>query len=478
MREFIGRSAEYKQFDNFMVSDKAEFLVVYGRRRVGKTFLIKSFFQNKFSFYISGAENASKEEQLHNFAVAMEKYSNVPYPKVENWTDAFVQLTHYLENVKTNGRIVVFFDELPWLDNQKSGFLSAFEYFWNTYASTNDKNFFVFCCSATSWITNNILKNRGGLHNRVTRQIHLQPFTLAETEQFFKSKKIVMSRYQIVECYMIFGGIPYYLEQLDKSLGLVQNVDKLLFSHDGALRNEFKEVYYSLFKKPEKYMKIIEVLSKKRKGITREDIIKQSKIADGGSLTRILDELELCGFIAINRNFVTSKRNNLYQLVDFFSLFYLNFVKNQKGFDTNYWSSLTNNAEYRAWSGYSFELVCQAHITQIKKALSIGGVVSYIAGWRSRCSANNACTNGAQIDLLIDRNDNIINIFEIKFSDKKFVITKKYDEVLRNKRGAFIEETGTKKAVHLTMLTTYGVERNEYWGNIQSEITMNDLFIS
>jgi AAA+ ATPase superfamily predicted ATPase len=473
MREIIGRQAEYKQFENYLESGKAELLVVYGRRRIGKTFLIKSFFKNKFSFYISGAENASKEEQLANFTNALNEYSHVPYPKIENWQDAFVQLKHFLEELKTLGRIVLFIDELPWLDNQKSGFLSAFEYFWNTYASTNDRIFLIVCGSATSWITNNILKNKGGLHNRVTRQIHLQPFTLYETEQFLKSKKMVMNRYQILECYMIFGGIPYYLEQLDKQYGLAQNVDKLLFSKDGALRDEFQKIYSSLFKKPGKHIKIIEVLSKKRKGITREEIVKQSKIADGGGLTRILEELELCGFIAINRSFVTPKSNHLYQLVDFFSLFYLNFVKGQKGFDTNYWSSLTDNAVHRTWSGYSFELLCQAHIPQIKKALSIGGVVSYIAGWRSK-TAN----PGAQIDLLIDRNDNIINIFEMKYSNKKFVITKTYDEILRNKRGAFIEETGTKKAIHLTMLTTYGVERNEYWGNVQSEITMNDLFLA
>ena len=471
MREIIGRTAEYKQFESFLESDKAEFLVVYGRRRVGKTFLIKSFFKNKFSFYLSGAENASKEEQLVNFSNALSEYGKMPYSPVYDWQTAFMQLKNYLENLKTTGRIVVFFDEMPWLDNKKSGFLSAFEYFWNTYASANDRIFLVVCGSATSWITNNILKNRGGLHNRVTRQIHLQPFTLAETEQFFKSKKIIMTRYQIAECYMIFGGIPYYLEHIDKQYGLAQNVDKLLFSKDGALRNEFQELYYSLFKKPEKYIKIIEILSKKRKGITREEIVRQSKIADGGSLTRILDELELCGFIAINRNYVTPKSNHLYQLVDFFSLFYLNFVNNQKGFDTNYWSSLTDNAEHRAWSGYSFELVCQAHIPQIKRALSIGGVVSYQSGWRSKNSET-----GAQIDLLIDRNDNIINLFEIKYSNKKFTITKGYDEVLRNKKGSFMEETNTKKAVHLTMLTTYGVEHNEYWGNIQSEVTLDDLF--
>ena len=473
MKDIIGRKTEISRLTEYINSEKSELLAVYGRRRVGKTFLIKRFFNENFTFYFSGAENSSKKQQLFNFTTALNKYSGVENPIVEDWQSAFVQLEQYLRKVKTKGRKVIFIDELPWLDNAKSGFLSAFEYFWNTYASSQKNIFLIICGSATSWIMNKIIKNRGGLHNRVTRQICLQPFTLNETEQFLKSKKIVLSRFQIAECYMILGGIPYYLEQLEKSLSLSQNIDNLFFNKNAILRDEYSKLYSSLFKSPEKYMKIIEVLYQKRKGLTRDEIVEFSGISNGGGLTSMLEELELCGFISINNNFTTKKNLQLYQLIDFYSLFYLNFVKNNKGTNSNYWSSLIDNTIHKAWAGYSFELLCQTHIPQIKRALSIGGVVSYTSGWRSKDAEI-----GAQIDLIINRNDNIINLCEIKYSTKEFIITKSYDENLRNKRGVFIEETNTKKSVHTTMITTYGVKRSEYWGNIQSEITLDDLFYS
>jgi len=471
MKELIGRNAEINRLTESVNSGKAELVAIFGRRRVGKTFLIKRFFNEKFTFYLSGAENASKKQQLFNFTTALNYYSGKENPIVQNWQSAFVQLEKYLRSVRTKKRKIIFFDELPWLDNAKSGFLSAFEYFWNSFASSQKEIFLVICGSATSWMMNKIIKSRGGLHNRVTRQILLKPFTLHETEQFLKSKKMALSRFQIAECYMILGGIPYYLEQLEKSLSLSQNIDKLFFNKNATLQDEYSKLYASLFKSPFNYIKIIETLAKKRKGLTRDEIVAFSTISNGGGLTTMLEELELCGFISINNNFTTKKNLQLYQLTDFYSLFYLYFVKDRRGTGGDYWSSLMDTGNHQAWAGYSFELLCQTHISQIKRALSIGGVVSYTSGWRSKDAEN-----GAQIDLLIDRNDNVINLCEIKYATKAFVITKSYDENLRNKRGVFIEETRTKKSVHITMITTYGVKHNEYWNNIQSELLLDDLF--
>ena len=473
MENIIGRKSEIKRLTEYVESEKAELLAVYGRRRVGKTFLIKQFFNENFTFYFSGSENASKQQQLFNFTTALNQYSGVENVVCDNWQVAFVQLEQYLRKVKTKGRKVIFIDELPWLDNAKSGFLSAFEYFWNTYASSQKEIFLIICGSATSWIMNKIIKNRGGLHNRVTRQICLEPFTLNETEQFLKSKKIAFSRFQIAECYMILGGIPYYLEQLEKSLGLAQNIDNLFFKKNAILQNEYSKLYASLFKSPEKYRQIVEILAKKRKGLTRDEIVKFSNISNGGGLTSMLEELELCGFISINNNFTTKKNLQLYQLTDFYSLFYISFAKDKKGTNSDYWSSLIDNPTHKAWAGYSFELLCQTHLSQIKRALSIGGVITYTSGWRSKDAET-----GAQIDLLIDRNDQIINLCEMKFTTKEFIITKSYDEILRNKRGTFIEESNTKKSVHITLITTYGVKHNEYRGSIQSEVLLDDLFYS
>jgi len=270
---------------------------------------------------------------------------------------------------------------------------------------------------------------------------------------------------------MIMGGIPYYLEQLEKQYSLEQNIDNLFFKKNGILQNEFSKLYSSLFKSPEKYMQIIEILAQKRKGLLREEIVKLSKIPDGGGLTGILEELELCGFISINNNFSTAKNNKLYQLTDFYSLFYIHFVKAGKISDKSFWTNTINTPLRNTWTGFSFELLCQSHIEQIRKKLGISGVITYTSSWRGRNE-----DDGVQIDLIIDRNDNVINICEIKFSRKEFAITKDYDENLRNKVWTFAEKTHTKKAIHITMITTYGVKRNEYWNNIQSEITLNDLF--
>jgi len=473
MDSIIGRVEEIERLTDYIHSDKAEFLVVYGRRRVGKTFLIKQFFKENFTFYLTGAENASKKQQLFNFTTALNRCSGEEFPPVESWQKAFVQLEHYIQSVKTRGRKVIFIDELPWLDNAKSGFLSAFEYFWNSYASTKKEIFLVVCGSATSWIMNKIIRNRGGLHNRVTRQIFLQPFTLNETELFLKSKKMVLSRFQIAQCYMIMGGIPYYLEQLDKKYSIEQNIDVLFFNKNSILRNEFSKIYSSLFKSPEKHMKIIEILAQKRKGLLREEVVKWSKIPDGGGLTTILEELELCGFIAVNNNFSTANNNKFYQIIDFYSLFYIHFVKSGRVGDQNFWTNTINTPLHNVWTGFSFELLCQLHLEQIRRKLGISGVITYTSSWRCRDE-----DGGAQIDLIIDRNDNVINVCEMKFSRKEFVITKEYDKNLRNKVWTFAEKTRTKKAVHTTMITTYGVKRNEYRNNIQSQVTLDDLFAS
>jgi len=471
MAQLIGRKKEIELINNYLQSNKAEFLVVCGRRRIGKTFLIKHFFKNKFTFYMSGSENATKTQQLFNFTVALKEYSNIPYPSINSWQEAFVQLKHFLSNIEADRKIVVFIDELPWLDSTKSGFLSAFEYWWNTYASSDNRIFLIVCGSATSWIMNKIIRNRGGLHNRVTQQMHLQPFTLQETETFLHSRNIILDRYQIAECYMIMGGVPYYLEQLQKGLSIYQNIDNLFFSKNGILRDEFDKVYNSLFKHSGKYIQIIEALSNKNKGLSREEIVEITNITDGGTFTKMLEELELCDFIRSYYSFGKKLRNKTYQLIDFYSLFYLNFVKNKQTTDEHFWTNIINNSIHHVWSGYAFEQLCLMHNAQIRQKLGISGVLTYTSSWRS-----NEPSFGAEIDLVIDRRDHIINLCEIKYSDDEFIIDKEIDENLRKKRAAFIRQTNTRKTIHTTMITTYGVKRNMYWSNIQSEVKMDDLF--
>ena len=475
----IGREAEKEDFNRFLESEKSEFVVVFGRRRVGKTYLIREIFDNRFTFYHTGMANTEMDIQLQNFNSSLHKYGKIPYPIVSTWLKAFEQLIHLLSNKKqmvgersrTKGKKVVFIDEMPWMDTQRSGFVQALEFFWNSWASAQKDILLIVCGSASSWIMNKLIRNHGGLHNRVTQRIYLRPFNLGECEEYFQKNNIVLNRHQMVECYMIFGGIPYYLSLMKKQFSLAQNVDNMCFAENGMLRDEFENLYASLFRNHENHVKIVEALSKKAKGMTREEMIEETQLPNGGGLTKTLVELELCGFIRKYKAFGKKKRESLFQLTDFFTLFYFNFMNDNKFNDEHYWTNFIENARHRAWSGYAFEQVCLAHLPQIKRKLGISGVLTNTASWRSSETGN-----GAQIDLLIERNDKLINLCEMKYVQEQFVIDKKQDENLRNKRAAFKRETKTNKTVHLTMITTYGVIHNEYWGHIQSEVTMDDLF--
>jgi AAA+ ATPase superfamily predicted ATPase len=469
--KIIGRIAQQEALKEYVASNKSEFVAVYGRRRVGKTFLVREYFRNSFTFYFTGLANTGMQMQLHNFNTSLQKYGKMPYPAVSTWFDAFEQLIHLITHSRQKGKKIIFLDELPWMDTPRSGLISALEHFWNGWASLRTDILLIVCGSATSWMTNKLLKNHGGLHNRITKQLFIEPFTLGECEAFYRENKIVMNRHQIVEGYMILGGIPYYLSLLDKSLSLAQNIDALCFAKNGMLRNEFSNLYASLFKHAECHVKVVETLSKKVKGMTREEIITTAKLPNGGSLSKILEELEQCGFIRKYNAFDKKQKHNLYQLVDFYTLFYINFIRNNKYSDEHFWLNFIENAKHRAWSGYAFEQVCMAHIAQIKHKLGISGVLTHTASWRSQKS-----DPGAQVDLLIDRHDNVINLCEMKYSSMEFAIDKKYDKSLRQKKETFVRETKTRKAVHLTMVTTYGVKHNEYSHLIQSEVKMNHLF--
>ena len=326
MDRIIGRKEQKAKIDAYISSDCSEFVVVYGRRRIGKTFLLREYLKDKFDFQMTGLANASMNEQLINFHAAIQKFSSVPVGYADTWFEAFHQLITLLEKSPSQ-RKIVFIDELPWLDTQKSGFLSAFEHFWNDWASARNDVLLIVCGSATSWITTKLLNNKGGLHNRVTHRMSILPFTLKETEEYLNSKNIIFNRYQLVECYMILGGIPYYLSLFEKGKSLAQNIDNLFFSENAELRNEFNNLYASLFKNHDNYIKIIEALAKKNMGLTRDEILKQAKLSDGGGFSKMLQELEECRFIRRYNAFDKKTRDGLYQLTDFYSFFYCKFIQ-------------------------------------------------------------------------------------------------------------------------------------------------------
>jgi hypothetical protein len=414
--------------------------------------------------------NASTQEQLLNFGLTLKEATGENLKTPQNWLEAFRLLIDFVQKSHSK-RKILFFDEMPWMDTPRSGFLTALEHFWNSWASARKDIVLIVCGSATSWIINNIINNHGGLHNRLTHTIHLKPFTLSECEQYFKWRKIDFSRYQIAEIYMIMGGIPYYLSKIEKGLGVAQNIDNLFFTAKATLKNEFRNLYASLFRNSDDYVKIVEVLRKKAKGLTRNEISALSKITGGGGLTKALQNLEYCGFIRKYHSFNTKTRNVLYQLMDAYSLFYFKFMQKNEYSDEHFWTVSLDTPLYHAWTGYAFEMVVLQHTAAIKQALGIAGIQSSVSAWRSEMSKP-----AAQIDLVIKRKDGIINVFEIKYSNRKFTITKDYEENLRNKISAFKSETHARNAVHLVMLTTFGVKKNKYTEIAQKELTIDSLF--
>lgn len=469
--QIIGRKAEKRELQRYVDSCKPEFIAVYGRRRVGKTYLIREFFEEGFCFHLTGMANADREAQIEGFNAATRRYFGGDMPTASTWFEAFEQLTYLLERVPHPGKKTVFIDEMPWLDTPKSGFLSALEHFWNSWASARPEILLIACGSASSWMTNKLINNTGGLYNRVTGIMSLEPFTLAECEEYLAFLGITYGRSHIIESYMAFGGVPYYMSLMIPSLSLYQNIDHLCFKRTAKLKTEFTQLYATLFKQDHRHREVVETLAEKAVGLTRKEIIQTCHFENGGSVTRILGELEDCGFIRKYHPFGKRARDAVYQLVDPFSLFHLRFLKDHREDDEAYWSNYAQSGSYNAWAGYAFEQVCLAHLRQVKAALGISGVLTRSSAWRSA-----GHSPGAQIDLVIDRNDGIINLCEMKYSNREFVITADYEKNLRNKRGLFEGETRTKKGIHLTLISTYGIQQNKHAGIIQSQITTDDLF--
>jgi len=467
----VGREKEKKILYEVYNSNISEFVAVYGRRRVGKTFLIREFFAEKLVFDVAGLAKAGTKEQLVNFNISLNRNNlGERFAVTKNWLTAFEQLITLVGKSQQKQK-VIFFDEISWMDTPRSGFIIALEHFWNGWACARKDIKLIVCGSASSWIINKLINNHGGLHNRLTRTIHLKQFTLSECKQYFKSRKMDLSRYQIAECYMSIGGIPYYLSRMEKGLSVAQNIDQMFFSTDAQLKNEFKNLYASLFSNSTDYLQVVAALSKKMKGLSRNGIVETTKITSGGRLTEILQNLEHCGFIRSYPSFDKKKRNVLYQLIDPFTLFYYRFIEKNEYNDEQFWSNSLDTPMRNSWAGYAFEILALLHIKEIKEALGIAGIQSLVSSWRSEKTSP-----GAQIDLIINRKDGIINLMEIKFSNMKYVITKPYEENLRNKLSAFKAETKTRKAVHLLILTTYGINKNKYSDIVQKELTLNDLF--
>ncbi len=475
MEKLIGRHPEIKILQEALISDEAEMIAVIGRRRVGKTFLIKKIYQKHLVFTVTGVQNAPLQEQLSNFSYQLNEYAatTIPYKTPSNWQEAFQILIAFLKEKISKEKIVVFFDELPWLASQRSGFLRGLSFFWNSWA-LNQSIAVVICGSAASWMIKKVVNHTGGLHNRISRRIFLEPFNLKETELYLNSRKIYFDRYQIVQLYMALGGIPHYLKEIKKGKSAAQNINAICFAKNGLLQNEFSNLYAALFSNAKSHIAVIRALAEKRMGLTRKAVIEASKIPEGGTIQRVLEELEQSNFISIYPTFGRKKKERLYRLTDEYSLFYLQFIDGRIFQETDIWDKLNLTPAYKTWSGYAFESICLKHIPQIKKALGISGIYAEAASYYRKGKDG---MKGIQIDLVIDRSDHVINLFEIKFYNVPFVMTKEYAKNLRQKMALFQILSKTNKQVFVSMISSFGIVENKHSiGLIHHDLTIDDLF--
>lgn len=478
MREprLIGRTEECLKLERCLDCREAQLIVVRGRHRVGKTFLINHFFENGFDFKLTGEYKASKAEQLENFVMELNRRTHTKHQTPESWKDAFEMLRVYLSELPEGEKHIVFFDEMPWMDTPKSGFLKAFEYFWNDYGSAKEDFVFIVCGSATSWIMKHIEQNKGGLFNRKTCSIFLRPFCLQETAEYLQMIGIDWSEYDIAQCYMILGGIPYYLSFLNPAETLNENVDSLFFRKNAELADEFDNLFRTLFSGSDDYVRIVTLLSQKRYGMTLAEIAQKGKLPLNGNLSDKMNQLVQSGFVCVHPMFGQKKKELRYQLCDYFSLFYCRFAREHYAKEERFWQHMNDNPSRYAWAGLTYELLCRDHSDQIRLKLGISGVLAEISYWKTGAEDGQEGTHGVQIDLVIDRRDRVISLCEIKYSMNEFEIDKAYDKILRNKMDAFRRETGTVKTLQLVMITTYGVRKNNYSNIVSGQVVLEDLF--
>jgi hypothetical protein len=484
MNEIIGREKEKGTLKKILTSKEAAFIAVYGRRRIGKTFLIRNFFKDKgLFFHLTGIQDASLDMQLGNFAIEFSDHfcKGKEVKRPSDWMTAFQMLRKEIEKVPKENKVVMFFDELPWLATPRSMLLQALDHLWNRYLSNMPNVILVVCGSSASWMIDHVVHHKGGLHGRITQEIRLLPFNLKETEQFLQAKEIRLDRKQILEVYMCLGGVAKYLSYLERGKSAAQMIGELCFTYNAPLIAEFHKLYKSLFQHHECHLEIIRVLAKKRFGFTYKELVDQTTLSSGGSLTSRLEELKQSGFILEVPQFGKGVKNNRFLLIDEYSLFFLTWCQGVSALDlqtrgADFWLKQRNSQEWKSWTGFSYEVICLKHIENLKGKLGLSAVNTSTSRWRY-IPEKDSPKKGAEIDLVIDRKDQCINLCEIKFYDDLFSLDQSGSEKLKYKRSCFERETGTKKATFSTLITTYGAKHNEhYLSSIDQELTMDDLF--
>ena len=470
--KIIGRKKELQLINEYYNSGRAEFVAIYGRRRIGKTFLVRQRFAREFAFDMTGVMEGSRAEQMASFHTAM-KAQGYTGPKNKTWIDAFFALRQLLETkIESGKRCVIFIDELPCLDTPKSGFVNALGHFWNNWANWQNEIMLIVCGSATSWMVRNIIDNHGGLHDRITHEMHLHPFTLAETEEFFSENGYNWSRLSVLQAYMVVGGVPYYMSMFNRGESPAMGLDRLFFSPSGELRTEYNRLFSSLFRNPKPYIEIVNVLARNARGMTRAEISNTLEMSNNGNLGNMLSDLVHCDFVSktMVRHKTVNENSAIYQLVDFYTVFYNTF--NPKSItNANFWTQSLGTSEVNVWYGLAYERVCKAHMAQIKRAIGISGIRTEHYSWRSRQSKP-----AAQVDIIIDRADGIINLCEVKYSGERYRLDQEEFLNIQHRMNVFRAETETRSSIMPLLITTFGTSQGSYSEQIPLQLVLDDLF--
>lgn len=486
MEGLVGREREISLLQGLLKSKKAELLAVYGRRRVGKTFLISSFFSNKGTYFeMTGIKGGTKKQQIKAFVSRLKlAFTNIKIEsKPTDWLEAFMLLEQAIKETKKPGKIILFFDEFPWMDTHKSDLLKSFEFLWNSGLSKNPKIIAIICGSSVSWMIRKIIQNKSGLYGRLTSQIRLRPFTLKEIEEYFIANHIYLDRKQIVEVSMALGGIPKYLSYVEPGNSSAQIIQKLCFTPGAPLTTEFEQLYESLFDDYQFHVEIIELLASSQIGLTISQISEKAKKGKGGSLSRALKELIASNFVQFVPYYGRKSREGRYRVVDEYSYFYLNWIRDamynyDESISQNFWMQQQASSKFRSWAGYMFESICFKHIRQIVKALELSVVAEKTFYW-SYFPKKGIEDQGAQIDLIIDRADHCMNLCEIKFWKSEYILTDLETKKLNEKREIFREQVKTKKSLFNILITPYGARINKhYLSAVENQLTLDALFFN
>lgn len=474
----IGRKQETAELMNIYHRKQAQLVAVYGRRRVGKTYLIRELFKDNFVFYHTGVSPLELQDtnlieaQLAAFNSSLIQYGEENDVRPKDWTEAFSRLARLIDKASKDRRAVVFIDEMPWMDTPRSGFMTAFEHFWNGWGAGQEQLMLIVCGSATSWIQDNLINSYGGLYDRVNAEIQLSPFSLNETEQMLKMQNVTLSRYDALQLYMATGGIPMYLSYVQPGFSLAQIIDMLFFNRKAKLKDEFERLFNSIFRSPEPHKAIIRQLAKRHSGYSREEISQTTGIPSGKGLSDVLQALVASDFIEFYKPFGNSKRNMMYRLIDPFCLFYLNQVE-RRNRGEHFWQDNENSPSLHTWRGMAFENACLSHVHQIKTAMGVGGVSSENYSWTMQSIEGQ---EGMQIDLIIDRSDRVVNLCEMKFVNTEFEVKSDYEMKLRHRLNWMREHVSRRHNVQMTLVTTYGLKYGLHSGIFQRVVTLDSLF--